>query len=477
MAKGLTRPITRKQALSYRRLRPNGLGVTAIAAVNGRKKKRKAKSPAKRRKTVCFQAKKNYRYTVAGARDELKHLKRKRQFSPRELASLRRDGKVKRGKQTFYSPYLVGLHRQELVAKKRAAAARTRVRANRHAPDYERRPRKTRSMLGGAFRNGRGARIAGMPVVSVGDDQPYVMQRYPLVHVPKSTRRRRARRSHIEETVMKRKRKSTKRSLAAKKAARTRAKKHEARVAAGKKAARTRKRRHGHKAAAPKRRRVKAARRRTTHRRKGKRYHRNEGAAAPVVAKPNRRRKGRKKATARRYRPITARVGGAKLRTYMYKSKRGVKHIPLYALAGAKSPAQFRAATTPGHKKAHTKAAARVRARVAAIMRARGKGVSRRVASIFTPNRGTVIPFAAWSKSMRPNRRRKKAAKKSKAKPAKKAKPKVKKAAKKKPAKKAKSKPARKAPKKAAKKAKPRAAKKSAKRAKPKKKGAKKTKR
>jgi len=413
MAKGLTRPITRKQALSYRRLRPNGLGVTAIAAVNGRKKKRKAKSPAKRRKTVCFQAKKNYRYTVAGARDELKHLKRKRQFSPRELASLRRDGKVKRGKQTFYSPYLVGLHRQELVAKKRAAAARTRVRANRHAPDYERRPRKTRSMLGGAFRNGRGARIAGMPVVSVGDDQPYVMQRYPLVHVPKSTRRRRARRSHIEETVMKRKRKSTKRSLAAKKAARTRAKKHEARVAAGKKAARTRKRRHGHKAAAPKRRRVKAARRRTTHRRKGKRYHRNEGAAAPVVAKPNRRRKGRKKATARRYRPITARVGGAKLRTYMYKSKRGVKHIPLYALAGAKSPAQFRAATTPGHKKAHTKAAARVRARVAAIMRARGKGVSRRVASIFTPNRGTVIPFAAWSKSMRPNRRRKKAAKKS----------------------------------------------------------------
>ena len=40
-ARGLTRNITRKQARSYKRLKPNGLGVTAIAALsNGRRKKR-----------------------------------------------------------------------------------------------------------------------------------------------------------------------------------------------------------------------------------------------------------------------------------------------------------------------------------------------------------------------------------------------------------------------------------------------------
>ena len=36
--KGLTRRITRKQALSYERTSPNGIGVTSIAAVNGRRK-------------------------------------------------------------------------------------------------------------------------------------------------------------------------------------------------------------------------------------------------------------------------------------------------------------------------------------------------------------------------------------------------------------------------------------------------------
>jgi len=398
MAKGLTRPITRKQALSYQRLRPNGLGVTALAAINGRKKKRKAAAP-----------KKNYRYTAAGARDELRHLKGERRFSPRELASIRRDGRVARGGQKYYSPYLVGFARQKAKAKKRAAPPR--ARANRHSPEYERRYRKTRSFLGAPVRNR--SRIAGMPVVSIGDEgSPYAMQRYPLVHVPKSTRRRRARRAPTEEKVMKRKRKSTKRSLAAKKAARTRAKKHAARVSAGRKAARTRKRRRAH-GAAPKHRR-KAARRPARRRTAKGRYRRNDGAAvaAPVVAKANRKRRKARKTTKRSYRPITARVGGSKIRTYMYKTKKGVKHIPLYALAGGRSAAAFRAATSPGHKKAHTKTAAAVRKRVAAIMRARGRGVSRRVASIFTPNRG-VIPFAAWSKSMKPNRRRKKAAKKS----------------------------------------------------------------
>ena len=39
MAKGLTRPITRKQALSYKRTSPNPIGVTAIAQVNGRRRK------------------------------------------------------------------------------------------------------------------------------------------------------------------------------------------------------------------------------------------------------------------------------------------------------------------------------------------------------------------------------------------------------------------------------------------------------
>ena len=53
MAKGLTRRITRKQALSYTRTRPNGIGVTAIASVNGRgARRRKRKGPPAAVKTA-----------------------------------------------------------------------------------------------------------------------------------------------------------------------------------------------------------------------------------------------------------------------------------------------------------------------------------------------------------------------------------------------------------------------------------------
>lgn len=429
-AKGYVRPITRKQALSYRRLTPNGMGVTAIAAINGRgaskrgRKKAAAKTkavartksgriavrsgkqlrralmplmvhkvgakksldylcgPAGKRKTAKKNAgRKRYgrnRYSERGAREEMRVLRGERRFSPTELRTLERGERVRRGTQEYYSPYMAGYAR-----KGGRIGAPDVVRPNRRkTADYAHRYQKTRALLEGPVRrNRRGRRIKGMPIMAVGEEHEWT----PIVV---RGRRRRARRAASQETVMKKKRKSGKRSAAAKKAAATRAKKHAARVAAGKKAARTRAKKHGKRAAAA---------------RKGasKRMRKNVRRYAPNKGKRGKRKGAR---TYAGIRPMSVRIGRKAKRTFLYRTKSGkVKHIPPYAIAGFRSRKAAGRALAKGGK-----AADRYRRRMASIDRARTRASSRvRLhGDIFTPNHGIVVPFHEWSESMYANKKR-----------------------------------------------------------------------
>jgi hypothetical protein len=342
-ARGLTRSITRKQALSYTRLTPNGLGVTAIASVNGRGAKRKAK--------------KNHR----------------RPISDRHGSGFRRN-----------------------VAPAAAPAKPNRRRKKSSA--YAKRYAQTKKILRS---NGRRARIHGIPPYMVGGQ-------FPVIVPPAPKRRRRA--SRPKETVMKRK--STRRKSARTPAQRAAFKKMMAGLA------RYKKKSHPRRAKA----------RKTTHRRSSKRRSPAQKAAFKRMiaglakfkrkhpAKRRRRYTSNKRPAKKSgrvyagYKSVTARVGKRRISTYVFQSKKGkLKHIPLYAIAGAKSKAQVRRILSKGGKRAD-----QYKRRISAINRQRQRA-SGRVAlhgDIFTPNRrGVVVPYETWSASMTPNRKRRRAKK------------------------------------------------------------------
>jgi hypothetical protein len=352
-ARGLTRPITRKQALSYTRLTPNGLGVTAIASVNGRRTKRR-------------KVKKNHRRPISDRR---------------------------------------GMRRNAAAVVAAAAPAKANRRRAKKG-SYAKRYAQTKKILR-SNRGGRRARIHGIPPFMVGGQ-------FPVIVPPAPKRRRRA--SRPKETVMKRKSTRGRRKSARSPAQRAAFKKMMAGLA------RYKKKSHPRRAKA----------RKTTHRRsKGRRSPAQRAAFKKMLAglarykrkSPAKRKRGRKHYTSNKrsakgrggrvysgYKSVTARVGKRRLPTYVFQSKKGkLKHIPLYAIAGAKSKAQVRRILSKGGKRAE-----QYRKRIGAINRQRQRA-SGRVAlhgDIFTPNRkGIVVPYETWSDSMTPNRKRRRAKK------------------------------------------------------------------
>jgi hypothetical protein len=342
-ARGLTRPITRKQALSYTRLTPNGLGVTAIASVNGRGAKRKKRKKILGRLTPAIRAAWQERLGT-GAK------------------------KSRRRKKGSYA--------------KRYAQTKKILRSNR---------------------GGRRARIHGIPPYMVGGQ-------FPVIVPPAPKRRRRS----SKESPMKRKSTRGRRKSARSPAQRAAFKKMMAGLA------RYKRKSHPRRAKA----------RKTTHRRsKGRRSPAQRAAFKKMLAglarykrKSPAKRKSRKRYTSNKrpakksgrvyagYKSVTARVGKRRIPTYVFQSKKGkLKHIPLYAIAGAKSKAQVRRILSKGGKRAE-----QYRKRIGAINRQRSRA-SGRVAlhgDIFTPNRkGIVVPYETWSDSMTPNRKRRRAKK------------------------------------------------------------------
>ena len=123
----------------------------------------------------------------------------------------------------------------------------------------------------------------------------------------------------------------------------------------------------------------------------------------------------RRTATGRSYgkfKPITVGLGRSRRPTFMYATRKGAAHIPIYAIQGFKSHAAFKKAQMEGDDK--TKDKIRMRGDAIQRMRDRASARTKEHGDIFTPNT-TVIPYSEWSKSMTPNKKaaKKKAAKKT----------------------------------------------------------------
>ncbi len=442
--KGLTRKITRKQALSYQRLVPNGIGVTAISSVNGRGAyARKAKTPKRRGPLTAaerFQSKKAQikaarawasTKTMAQWRKSRRPAKHNRPFRPpsasERLAETTRPGTYTRvmrklkGMGTTAKRAAVAGGDSKLVQSasgyKRALKPLKKAgRATRRVIDaakggYRSAYVKARQLLGG--RTVRGRKIVGMPVVGVGAETVHEVRRAKRTRRTATKTERTMKRSRGKRRTAAQKR-ATKKMLAGLRRYRA-AKRSAKRSRTGSAVKATTRKRHK-KATPAQLKALKKAWRAAKAARIAKGYKGNKKAAKRKTAK-------RRKSAARRgYSPISVRLGKRSVRTYLYKGKGGrAKHVPLWAETGAKSARQFTAATRAGTKVAGSKTGARIRRRVAAIMRARGRAAARvqRAGDIFTPNRGRAIPFTTWSESMRSNKKRK-SAKRSKRKAGKK---------------------------------------------------------
>jgi hypothetical protein len=426
--KGLTRTITRKQARSYARLTPNGMGVTAIAAVNGRGSRKRARRAAatlaaaritrsvkrhggksahtKRAKRLARAAGYRGNTTPREALVQARHhahvaASRSRRTAKRTRAAAKAN--PKRPPRGWFKKCVSGVKRtggaidpravcgatwsRKTVTQKRTALAAYEANAKRSKPmrrrkkpskaEYARRYKRTQAILQRPPKpRASRRRIHGIPPLFVGGGFPVI--------VPPAPRRRRRARPATETGMAKRKGRKKARTPAQKAAFK--------RMIAGLKAykkkhptgGRRRKKGHGVRKAAKRR-----TRRYTDNRRRTKRAGRVFGG----------------------FHSVSATVGGRKIPTYLYRTKRGkLKKIPVYAIAGAKSKAQVRSIMSKGGKRAEA-----YRRRMAAIHRQRTRA-GRRVSEhgdIFTPNRGIVVPYETWSASMTPNRRRKRGSRKS----------------------------------------------------------------
>ena len=114
------------------------------------------------------------------------------------------------------------------------------------------------------------------------------------------------------------------------------------------------------------------------------------------------RRAAAKRGLAAKYKPLTVSIGRKKVRTHLYKTRKGARHIPAYVTQGYPSRAAMEHA-----RQTDPKAAERIRLRGEAIerMRARAAARTKEHGDIFTPNT-TVIPYSEWSKSMTPTKRK-----------------------------------------------------------------------
>ena len=417
--KGLTRRITKRQARSYQRLTPNGIGVTAISSVNGRgayaKKKTLTYATASKKQIAAARARSTKKAHAAWA--STKRAKRNRARAVPAFAPTR--GKRAYGRNRVGGGHLprepfrmvVGVEprnqgmpyrrpvstAQKLAERAEAGYARV-ARAGERVIDaarggYTKAYQKAKQALGGRMRV---KRIQGIPVIGVGAET-----------VTKVRRRRRRAASTTERTMSTRKkRKSGKRRSAAQVRAfnkmRAGLAKWKRTHKGGRKTAP--RRRKGHKISAAHLRKMK---------RGAKKWRLAQGYKGNKGKRKATRRKSPRRSAARRPRALTVKIGRRTARTYLYRKGKGVRHMPLWVSAGAKNAQEFARATS---STAHPlpKKYARIRSRVAAIMRARNRSAARvaRGGDIFTPNRGRAIPFTTWSESM--HRNKKKSRKRSK---------------------------------------------------------------
>jgi hypothetical protein len=376
-SRGLTRPITRKQALSYKRLTPNGLGVTAIASVNGRRRSKKAKRNVDPRARAALAAA-HYHAGVAGAR------------AGRTAKKMRaRAARPNRGRKLSQSEY----RRRYAKTKKILGATPGRKRARPQSGLVLYRPPKERKPRARKLRAPRRP-IVGIPMMSVGGD-------FPAIVPPRPKQRRRVQRPKETVTMAKPKRKSKGRKRSPAQRAAFKKMLAGLRLArGGKPVRRSAKRRSPAQKAALGRMLKGLARWRKVH---------------GFKANPKARKGKAGRVYGGRFKSVTARVGKKKLSTYLYQTKKGqLKHIPLYALAGLRSKASVRRVIGKGGKRAEA-----YKRRVASVSRGRERaaGRVRFHGDIFTPNkkRGIVVPYETWSASMKPNRKKSRAKKKSKA--------------------------------------------------------------
>lgn len=114
---------------------------------------------------------------------------------------------------------------------------------------------------------------------------------------------------------------------------------------------------------------------------------------------------------AARARPLFARIGGVKRRTYLTRGKKGrVRRMSTYAILGYPTSAAMKKALKKGSKSLGRRMESVRRKRASAAARAskqilEGRGLY----SMFTPNRagGDVVSYEEW-KGMKPNKKRKK---------------------------------------------------------------------
>ena len=155
-----------------------------------------------------------------------------------------------------------------------------------------------------------------------------------------------------------------------------------------------------------------------TNRGKKSRTKRRAAAATPNLRRGKTRRKAAKKAARPRtygkgrFRALKGRIGPKRVRTYMYRTKRGkVRHIPEYAVLGYRSPKEMiRRSSTAKGAAAYVKREDRLKA-------SRERSAERIGARVragrypFTPNRGEVLSYEEWKMQANAKKRKKKTSK------------------------------------------------------------------